>query len=46
MDWHEGNIWRSERIKVSDLTNDTFEYKFLIGNSDGFVVQWQSGINN
>ena len=41
-------MWRSEPIKVEDLQDDYFEYKYIMRSSTnhGYVQRWQEGANN
>ena len=40
MNWNDGHIWRTNAIRLSDIYEDIFEYKFIIVDSSGQVERW------
>ena len=43
MNYEAGDIWSSNRIKVSDLPDENLEFKFVLVDSNSNVLKWQEG---
>jgi len=45
MEWREGDIWVGEVELNAELTSDPLEYKYMVRNPDGTVIEWKPGEN-
>lgn len=43
LNWNDGNLWKSDKILVEELTDQIFEYKFALVDKDHNVKKWQEG---
>lgn len=40
LNWNDGNLWKSDKILVDELTDQIFEYKFALVDKYHNVKRW------